>query len=265
MPIQDTLLKFSRKEVGPNEVMRALCEHDGYFAPAVFAVTATKSEVYDRASLWGAESKVRPGHLYLFTDRAAADAAAAKVQLGPYVSPVLGSLLLRALPGGVQELHVNPGSPKEQGWWMAGDALPIASLWGQAVALEQALSGKRDADVVTELLEFPGFVAYDTANGVIATLTNAGGLKNPGMLFTSIDCAEVALAKFGEQAKGLKRVVLSGAQIFNAFAKLGVDGFLINPFGPGPVKIFDAALCSSMAAAASARAAAAAAAHKAET
>ncbi|MBL8958011.1 MAG: hypothetical protein JNK82_44970 [Myxococcaceae bacterium] len=256
MTVQETLLKFSRREVGPNDVMRALCEHDGFFAPAGFAVAATKSDTYDRVSLWGAESKVRPGHLYLFTDRGAADAAATKVQLGPYVSTVLGSLLFRALPGSVQELHVNPGSPKEQGWWMAGDALPLAGLWGQAVTLEAALSGKRKTDVVTELLDFPGLITYDTERGMIATLQNAGGLTNPGMLFTSIDCADAAIAKFGEQAKGLKQVVLSGAEVFAAFPKLGIDGFLVNPFGPGPVKIFDASLCGSISEAAAARKAA---------
>jgi len=251
MAVADTLLAFSRKQAGPLEVMRALAEHDGFFAPAGYAYVATKSNTFDHASLWGAESRVTPGHLYLFTDRAAADAAAAKVQLGPYVSPVAGSLLLRALPAGFKELHVNPGSPKEQGWWLGTEALPVGQIWGQAVALEHALTGKRDVpDLAGEILSYPAFIAYDTASGVIATLRGASGPQNPGMVFTSIDCADVTMAKLGEQAKGLKRVVLSGAQLFGAFAKLGIDGLVINPFGPGPTKVFDAELCQSIAAAA---------------
>lgn len=254
MSVADTLLAFSRKEVGPPQVMRALCEYTGFLAPAGFALAATRTNRFDQMALFGQEARTPPGSLLLFTDRAAADVAAQKAQLGPYVSPVLGSLLFRALPAGFKEVSINPGLPREQGWWMADDALQLAQLWGSAIALEQALSGSRkDAALVEELLDFPGFIAFDNAQGNIVTAVGAAGLRNPALLFTAIDCAEVARARLGPQGSALKQVAISGARLFLAFASFGIDGFLVNPFGPGPVKVLDAELCRSLAELARAR------------
>ena len=244
MTLQETLVAYSQKEATKDEVLRALCMHDGWVAPAAYAYVATKSDTYDRISIYGAESKVPANKLFLFTDRAAAQAGAAKVQLGPYVMPVHGARLFAALPARFDELHVNPASPQEQCWYMAGDALPLGALWGKAIDLERVMAGKTEGNLLELLLDFPGFTSFSTPpSGAIATAVGAAGLKNPAMVFTAPDCADKVLGSLGEPGKALKRVVTSGAELFGAYPRLGIDGVVFNPMGPGPVKVLDDAIC----------------------
>lgn len=243
MTLQETLLAYSKKEATKDHVLRALCEHQEWLVPAGFAAVALKQNTFERISIWGMESRVPAGKLYLFTDRAAADLAATKVQLGPYAMPVQGARLFAALPSGFTELHVNPASPQEQCWFMGGDALGLAALWGQAIDIEQVLEKKAEGNLVEMLISFPGFTSFAVPNGAIATAVGAAGMKNPAMIFTAPDCADLAVEKLGAQAATLKRVVTSGEQLFSAYPKLGIDGMLVNPFGPGPVRVFNDDVC----------------------
>lgn len=249
MTLQETLLAYSRKEATKDHVLRALCEHGEWVAPAVFAHVATKLDTFERVSIYGTETRVAANKLYLFTDRAAADAAAAKVQLGPYVMPVHGARLFAALPGGFNELHVNPASPQEQCWFMGGEALALGALWGQAVDVERVMTGKAEGNLLELLLSFRGFTTFSTQTGAIATAVGAAGLENPAMVFTAPDCADKVLASLGERGKTLKRVVSSGEQLFSAFPRLGVDGLLFNPMGPGPAKVLNEEICRQIVAA----------------
>jgi hypothetical protein len=247
--LHETLLAYSRKEATKDHVLRALCEHGDWVAPAVFAHLATKLNTFERVSIYGTESRVAANKLYLFSDRGAAEAAAAKVQLGPYVMPVHGARLFAALPADFNELHVNPASPQEQCWFMGGEALALGALWGQAVDLERVMTGKSQGDLLELLFSFRGFTTFSTQTGAIATAVGAAGLKNPAMVFTAPDCADKVLASLGEQGKTLKRVVSSGEQLFSAFPRLGVDGLVFNPMGPGPGKVLNEELCMQIVAA----------------
>ena len=254
MTLQQTLLAYSRKEATKDHVLRALCEHDGWVAPAGYAHHATRLDTFERMALFGPASKVAPGKLYLFTDREAADLAASKLQLGPYVMPVHGARLFAALPAGFDELHVNSASPQEQCWFMGGEALPLGALWGRAIDVEQVMTGKSQGNLLEMLLAFPGFTSFSTPSGAIATAVGAGGLKNPAMIFTAPDCADTVLEKLGEQGKALKRVVTSGEQLFSSYPRLGIDGLLFNPMGPGAAKVLDDGLCRQIVAAVADRA-----------
>src|SRR4051794_17791622 len=110
MTVLETLRAFAAKSATKDQVMRALCEHTGWCAPALYAAEALKTNLFDKVSIWGAQAQVGPGKLYLFTDEAAGARALQKVQLGPYASPLPGSRLFSFMPAGFTELHVNPGS-----------------------------------------------------------------------------------------------------------------------------------------------------------
>lgn len=237
MTLQETLIAFGKKTAGKDQVLRALCEHPGWFAPAGFAYLALKTQTFDKLTIWGAESNVPDGKLYLFTDVGAGTVASQKINLGPYASPLPGAPLLSFLPAGFRDLVVNPGSPQEQGWFMGDGALPLASIWGQAVHIEQMLAGKLKGNLVEVMLKFPAWTSFAMPSGAIATAVGAGGLKNPAMIFTAPDCADVALQKLGAQAASLQRTVTSGEDLFGAYPRLGIDGFLVNPFGPGTFKV----------------------------
>lgn len=244
--LEETLLAFSQKRVGPDQVMRALCEHSAWFAPLSYGYHALKTDKFDNVTLWGNQSQVAAGKLYLFSDATHGHLAASQVQLGPYVSPLSGAALFAFLPAGLTELYVNPASPMERRWYVGQGALALGALWGKAILLEQMLAGAQQGNLVDALLDFPAWTLFARENGAIATAVGAGGLQNPGMIFTTPDCAELALHNLGDQAKSLRRVTISGKELFTTFPRFGVDGFLINPFGPGVVRVFDARVCQGI-------------------
>ena len=198
---------------------------------------------FECLSVWGAESKVPKGHLYLFTDVEAGQRAAKVAPLGPYASPVPGAGLFMNLPGTFTEVHVNPGSPGEPTWLIGGDWVELARRWGAAVALEKLLNGKQKGELTDALIDYPAFTTLKKPDGGIVTKPGTGKLQNPAMVFTAPDCADATLAALGAAAKKYERVTSSGRQLFGAFAKLSVDGFTFNPHGPGPSRAFDEPHC----------------------
>ena len=76
----------------------------------------------------------------------------------------------------------------------------------------------------------------------------AAGLKNPGMLFTTPDCAQTVLREAGPaNAAKFKTTYASGREIFSKFDKLGLDGFIINIRGPGVTQVLTAKACEAVA------------------
>ena len=238
--ITDVLRRYAAKHATVHEVLRALASHDGYFAPVGYATRALDTAMFDKLSVWGAESKLPPGKLWLFTDEAAGHAALAKgLSPGPCAGPLRGDRLLAYLPAGLAEFQVNPGSPAEDGWYMGADALQLAAAWGRAIGLERALDAKGGDDWLDRLLDFDGWISFALPSSAIATAVGAAGLKNPAMVFTAPDCALAARAAIGEQAATLTDVVTTGLKLFGAFETLGIDGYLVNPMGPGTRKVFN--------------------------
>ena len=83
LPLEETLLAFSKRSASKDQVMRALCEHKGWFAPVGYACHALQTNTFDNVTLWGNESLVTPGKLLLFSSAKAGYLASSQVQLGP--------------------------------------------------------------------------------------------------------------------------------------------------------------------------------------
>jgi len=242
MPVS-ALSAFSRKKATKDQVLRALCEYERWFVPIAVAHLAMSNRTFEGLTVWGSQSKVPADHLYLFTDVEAGERAAKRTQLGPYASPVPGAGLFRNLPGTFREVHVNPGSPDEVSWLIGGDWVELARRWGAAVALEKLLAGKQKGELTEALIAFDAFTTLKKPDGGIATKPGGGKLKSPGMVFTAPDCADAAIAAGGAAAKKYSRVTATGRQLFGAFSKLSVDGFVFNPHGPGPTRALDEPFC----------------------
>lgn len=244
MPIE-TLTAFARKKATKEQLLRALCEFDKWFVPVSVASEQMTTRTFECLSVWGAQSKVPAGHLYVFTDVEAGQRAAKVTPLGPYASPLEGAGLFRHLPAGIEEVHVNPGSG-EKSWLIGGDWVELARRWGAAVSLERLLAGKVKRELTQELIDFESFTTFKTPKGTLATAPGKAGMKHPAMVFTAADCADAALREAGAAGKKWKRVTGTGRQLFTAFSKFskdGVDGLVFNPHGPGPMKAFDEPHC----------------------
>jgi hypothetical protein len=233
------LTEYSQKRAGANEVMRALASHKGWLAPALMFARAEGQDLFlDSIVLFGTETRLPPGELWVFTDRAAAERAqAAGALLGPYAADVAGTELFTKIDPGFQIVRVNPYSPVEQGWQFLPGSYEVAQLWAQVIALEEGF-GNRGDSFYEAIARFQGFMLFNGPSGYVITLPNHGGMKNPAAVFTAPDCADAFLARLtDEQRRGLQRVAADGMTLIKKLPLQEIDGMLINAFGPGPATV----------------------------
>ena len=231
------LTDYSQKRVGANEVMRALASHKGWLAPALMFARAEGQDLFLDGGmvLFGAETRLPPGELWVFTDRAAAERAqAAGAQLGPYASNISGTELFTKIDPRLDVVRVNPYSPVEQTWQFQQGSYDIAELWAKVIALEEGFDN-RGEQFYQSIASFKGFLLFNGPSGHVITLPNQGGMKNPAAVFTAPDCVDAFLARLTEeQRKGFERMAVDGMTLIQRLQLQGIDGLLINAFGPGP-------------------------------
>jgi hypothetical protein len=230
------LAEYSQKRAGTNEVMRALAGHKGWLAPALMVARAEGQDLFLDGGmvLFSAETRLPPGELWVFTDRAAAERAqAAGAMLGPYAADIAGTELFTKIDPGFQIVRVNPYSPVEQGWQFQPGSYELAKLWAQVIALEEGFSNRADS-FYEAIARFQGFLFFCGQAGYVITLPNQGGMKNPAVVFTAPDCADAFMARLtDEQRGGLERRAADGMSLIKKLPLQEIDGLLINAFGPG--------------------------------
>jgi hypothetical protein len=233
------LIGYSQKRVGVNEVMRALASHKGWLAPVLmFAQAGEQDILLDSMVLFGMETRLPPGELWVFTDRAAAERAqAAGAQLGPYASKISGAELFNKIDPSFQIIRVNPYSPSEQSWQFLPGSYELAKLWAQVIALEEGFKDRDDLDYQA-IASFKSFLLFNGRSGYAITLPNQGGMKNPAVVFTAPDCADAFLARLTEeQRQGLERITADGMTLIKRLPLQEIDGMLLNAFGPGAATV----------------------------
>lgn len=238
-PLSDpvrVLTDYSQKRLGADEVMRALVSHKGWFAPALMFARPRGQDLYlDSMVLFSTETRLPPGELWVFTDRAAAERAqAAGALLGPYAPDIAGTDLFRKLDPGLRIVRVNPYSPAEQGWQFLPGSFEVAELWAQVIALEEGFRNTEGLDHQA-IARFPGFILFNGQSGYVITLPNQGGMRNPAAVFTAPDCADAFLARLSEEQRGgLQRIGADGMTLLKRLPLQEIDGMWLNAFGPGP-------------------------------
>jgi hypothetical protein len=231
----DILKGFASKQATPEEVMRALISWDGWFAPALYAAEAFGKNLFEHACVWGTESRVPPGHLWLFTG---ADRGPLLVQRGaspgPYVGPLVGATLFEKLPQGITQIEINPGSPPAEAFFVGAHGLPLTRQLGAAIGLESAFAS--GTNLVDRLVDYEQYILFITPKDAIATAVGAAGMQNPALVFTSFDCARAGLQLMGNAAASLRQTTMTGKELFTRFGSFGIDGLLVNAGGPGAAR-----------------------------
>src|SRR5919107_4013153 len=153
------LIDYSQQRAGANEVMRAFAGHKGWLAPALMFARAEGQDLFlDSMVLFGTETRLPPGELWVFTDRAAAERAqAAGALLGPYAANVAGTELFDKIDPGFRIVRVNPYSPDEQGWQFLPGSYEVAKLWAEVIALEESFENRGDS-FYEAVARFRGFL-----------------------------------------------------------------------------------------------------------
>jgi hypothetical protein len=233
------LTAYSEGRANANDVMRALVSYRGWLVPALLvAQSGEQSRVFDNVTLFGAETRLPPGELWIFTDREAANLAqAAGASLGAYACGIAGTELFHSISPGIQTVRVNPNSPRERTWiFSEGSASDVGKIWADAIALEESFeqwrqTGKPDRAAVSN---YRAFLLFNHSSGPVVTLPNQAGMSNPAVAFTAPDCAEKFLSKLSEEQRAqMQQAVAGGEVLIERAPQLGIDGLLFNPFGPG--------------------------------
>jgi hypothetical protein len=201
----------------------------------MFARAKGQDLFLDSMVLFGTETRLPPGELWVFTDRVAAERAqAAGALLGPYAANIAGTELFGKIDPSFQIVRVNPYSPNEQGWQFLPGSYELANLWAQVIALEEGFKN-RDDSFYEAIARFQAFLLFNGPSGYVITLPNQGGMRNPAAVFTAPDCADAFLARLtDEQRKGLERIAADGMTLIKKLPLQEIDGMLLNAFGPGP-------------------------------
>jgi hypothetical protein len=233
------LLAYSQQRASMNDVMRALTSHRNWLAPlALFAHGGEPSIVVDGMFILSTETRITPGELWIFTDSdAALRAQTAGALLGTYAGGMAGTELFRNIPPHTKTVRVNPGSPVEQTWILQdGGGIEAGKIWADAIALEDGFEQWRQngqPDKMT-FINYRAFLTLDHSSGPIITLPGHSGMSRPAAAFTAPDCADMFLSKLSEeQSREMRPVTVDGNTLLEKSSLLGIDGLVINVFGPG--------------------------------
>jgi hypothetical protein len=238
------LTAYGEGRANVNDVMRALVSHRDWFVPLALLVQGgEQNRKVESVLMLSTEAQMPPGELWVFTDSEAAGIAQAKgASLGAYAGGIAGTELFRIIDPNFQTVRVNPGSPRERTWtFQEGSASEVGKVWADAIALEECFdewqqTGQPDEAAV---MNYRAFMTFDFSSGPIVTLPNQGGMASPAAAFTAPDCAQMFLSKLGEeQSAGLQSVTIDGRTLMEKSPQLGIDGLMINIFGPGATFAF---------------------------
>lgn len=239
-----TLLAYSQERADTNDVMRALTSHRGWLVPVgLIAESIEQSRVVDNLTLLSGETRLPPGELWIFTDlEAALLAQAAGALLGAYAGGIAGTELFSIIDPNLKTLRINPGSPRERTWiFMDGSGSEVGKIWADAIALEESFEQWQQTGTPdkTAVMNYRAFLLFNHSSGPVITLPNRAGMSNPAAAFTAPDCADMFLSKLSEEQRAqMQRVATSGETLWETSPRLGIDGLIINVFGPGATYAF---------------------------
>ena len=223
LDVLDVLRAFGAKRVSQDDVMRALAGHDGWLAPAV---AFGDGAVVDRIVMYGTETKLPPGELWLFTGEEKARAAQASgALLGAYAADLSAAKAMSVLHPGIPKIAINPVGPQEESWYMPGRAKGLVDVWIRAVAIEKRLGTGPD---FAEMARYDGWSLTAQGNDLVG-LNDVPGFQRTVLMFTTPDRMEVVLAQMPAQLRATLRPARGGgAPLFDMIAKQNFDSVLIN-------------------------------------
>lgn len=242
---------FSMKKLAAEDVMRGMMEHDGWLAPAVaLPANAEGHVVADRIVMYGEETRLPPGELWLFTEERYAEAAHRQgALLGACAAGLRGVDVFASTPEGLQILKVNPGSPAEEGFFLGSPgAIELGRVWAQAVVLERLISAPgalERPDVRARLRACQELLAIGVGRG-LATTSDARGKWL--ILFTAPDYAEAYLRALRGQGGDGRLQPAAGDKLFAVIDQMGLAGVRVNPAIEGSEVSIDAPACAQIAA-----------------
>lgn len=233
------LVAFAQNQLDADDVFRALVSYEQWLAPVPVLREHYGRTAFDQVVMYGHVADFPPGELWLFTDDDAAHRAKiAGSNLGAFAINNAGVDLFENLHPDWQFIRVNPVSTAELSWTFPRGTFAVLQAWVAAIRFEAEVrtwASGRPVDL-NALAGYRQFSAFLFANNSVLTLPEQGGLMNPAVVLTAADCARDLLTRLPDAVRNdVRQVFTTGEQLIDILPEQGVDGLLINPFGPGPM------------------------------
>ena len=237
---------MARKEAHIQVVLRALAEHDGWFAPEGWAKHVSGGRDLPRTCRWGEKPRNCPSKpVILFSDATRGPIfQRTDADPGVYAGPLPGHALFSTVHDGLGGISINPGGPPDEGMTFDAAAFPTVWMWAQAVALEKAIAADAK-DLHVRLKAFDNWGLMLDGEEDLAIGPKRDGLEKPGMIFTAPDALRLAQEKL--PTPSFTPTTMGGAELFGRIESFDIDGLIINPFGPGPTLTLPMQRCATVA------------------
>ncbi len=225
LPVLDALLAYNQQRIGENALMRSLVSHRKWFAPPDSYMSENSIKIGDEA--------------WIFTDEQAARAAHAnRPFLDTFVGEISGTELFRAIHFKTKTIRINPHSPAAFSLTLHdtdGDTRAVKT-WAAIVRREDSYikwqrTGEPDRG---DFNSYHDFWVFNHSTGPIITLPNRSGMINPAVAFTAPDCVDIFLSKADPKLRSeMESMKVDGRALLEKRQILGIDGLIINVYGPG--------------------------------
>lgn len=217
-----------------NAVMRTLCSHDGWLAPAVMFEGDSE---FERLVVLSEEIELPDRELWLFTDESCARQCAASFpRLGVLAAELSAERAFSLLADRFDSLVINPGCPEDQRWFAGAGAFGLVGQWVEGLAIERQLPElpRLEPALLKRIAEFAGVSMPVQGENAVA-LPGFAGFEAAGVVCTTPDSGKAFFDKLPPQLREtLQWATGPGHLIFAALAAQQFDGLVFNPVGPGP-------------------------------
>lgn len=229
--VEQALIAFSKQEISGHAVFRVMAESKDWYVPALFATDVLKTNMMDRTVMLSVEFQANPRQLVLFTSAEAAHRAAGR-PFGLVGGPFSGLDIFSALDENqFAELTVNPGSPREETFYVEAGAFSVLRLIADTIRLEQALLRSSDTYVpFAELKAHPGYlVAVSKPEMQVLSLELKDMPGRYAVIFTAPDRVEHYTKALGTEPA---TVALAGDVLFQQLQGMSFAGVILNVGSP---------------------------------
>jgi hypothetical protein len=218
-----------------HDVLRTLLHYEHWWLPLPLA-QSHYGRIGGETLQFSPQQELPSDQLWLFTDPEAARYAQEQgVQLGTYTSGMRGVEIFEYLPPGLTTVHVNPVSPAEMTWTFPESSFSLLQAWCMAVRFEEDVHSWRGQVDLTRIRNYPQFQIFIYPNQTVLTMPEQFGMTNPAVVCSSPDSTRDILRRVPvEMQNQLQMVVTSGAELMDKLPEQNMDGWIMNPVGPGP-------------------------------
>ena len=255
VPLRQRLVEYSQGRITEASLWRAMFTHKDWLVPVTELTSHYRPSAGGEYTLPGdgyrfdQELSSHPQHLFLFTDPEPGFLAKSKgIPLGTFSSGMGGVEAFGNLNPIWEGVMVNPGSPKEETWFIPrGSFASLASLAGRflleeeftrlaTMAPSQANAPEEVSKLVKRLREFQEFEVPVWENTRTPLSVSDGRTRIDQMVVcTWPDCIEAVKATLPpDQRAQVKKIILDGTAMFQGMTSVGFAVVVINPCGPGP-------------------------------